>query len=80
MDLLNNHPEETIYFVEDRLPTLLNVLKNNQLQAVKLFFADWGYNTEQDRFDATQNAIELIDIGSFPPVGVTVSEGAHKRA
>ena len=70
MDLLNNHPEETIYFVEDRLPTLLNVLKNNQLQAVKLFFADWGYNTEQDRIEAARNAIELIDIGSFPPAGV----------
>ena len=46
--LLTNHPDATIYFVEDRLPTLLNVLKTDSLASVKLTFALWGYNTAED--------------------------------
>ena len=42
LDLLNLHPDAPIHFVEDRLPTLLNVLKNDRLQDISLFFADWG--------------------------------------
>jgi len=47
--LIKNHPNETIYFVEDRLPTLLNVLKINELASVNLIFALWGYNTAEDK-------------------------------
>jgi phosphoglycolate phosphatase-like HAD superfamily hydrolase len=47
--LLTTHPNETLVFVEDRLPTLLNVLKNDGLASVKLFFALWGYNTAEDK-------------------------------
>ncbi|MDD1620025.1 MAG: HAD family hydrolase [Methylococcaceae bacterium] len=47
--LVQAHPEHTIHFVEDRLPTLLNVQKHSELSAVKLFFAPWGYNTEEDK-------------------------------
>ncbi len=47
--LLKTHPDETLVFVEDRLPTLLNVLKNDGLASVKLIFALWGYNTNQDK-------------------------------
>ena len=43
--LLKIHPNETIYFVEDRLPTLLNVLKTEELASVNLIFALWGYIT-----------------------------------
>jgi len=47
--LVNKHPGADIYFVEDRLPTLMNVLKNENLARVKLIFALWGYNTDMDK-------------------------------
>ena len=59
------HPHQTIYFVEDRLPTLLNILQNDKLQDVKLFFATWGYNTREDKIEAGQNPIELINQDNF---------------
>ncbi len=65
LDLLALHPSGAIYFVEDRLPTLLNVLKNDQLQEIRLFFAGWGYNTKQDKHEAAQHPIEIIDIDHF---------------
>ncbi len=64
-DLKNSHKNATIYFVEDRLPTLLNVMKNDNLQDVSLFFATWGYNTAQDKLEAKQLAIESINIENF---------------
>ena len=48
-DLLITHAENDILFVEDRLPTLINVINDGQLDAIKLFFADWGYNTQDDK-------------------------------
>ena len=48
-DLLVEHSDSEILFVEDRLPTLINVINDGQLDAIKLFFADWGYNTQQDK-------------------------------
>jgi len=65
LDLLHRHPDAPIYFVEDRLPTLLNILNNDALQDIRLFFADWGYNTEQDRREAARHSIEIIDIDHF---------------
>lgn len=65
IELLNKHSQETICFVEDRLPTLFKILNNANLKAVKLFLALWGYNTSQDKLDAQEYAIELIDIESF---------------
>lgn len=64
-DLVSRHSEKTIYFVEDRLPTLINIIKNQSLFSVKLFFALWGYNTSQDKLDAKNQNIELIEINSF---------------
>jgi phosphoglycolate phosphatase-like HAD superfamily hydrolase len=55
--LLKTHPGQTIYFVEDRLPTLLSVLTNDQLANVKLIFALWGYNTEADKTLAAQQGL-----------------------
>lgn len=52
--LLKIHPDNTIYFVEDRLPTLLNVRKIEALANVKLIFAQWGYNTAEDKAVAAQ--------------------------
>ncbi|MDX1573110.1 MAG: HAD family hydrolase [Methylophaga sp.] len=38
-----------ICFVEDRLPTLLQVSNDPDLDSVELWLADWGYNTQNDR-------------------------------
>ncbi len=65
-DLLVKHSGQAILFVEDRLPTLLNVISNKRLNNVQLFFADWGYNTEQDKKDAAEQiAITTIDLAGF---------------
>lgn len=65
-ELLAKHPQQEFYFVEDRLPTLFNVLSNDRLDSIKLFFAGWGYNTEHDKLRASkQPRIELIDIDDF---------------
>jgi phosphoglycolate phosphatase-like HAD superfamily hydrolase len=63
--LLKTHPNETIYFVEDRLPTLLNVLKNDELASVKLLFALWGYNTAEDKTLAARQAFTLQQLEDF---------------
>ncbi len=63
--LLKTHSNETIYFVEDRLPTLLNVLKDNELSNVKLIFAMWGYNTDKDKALAAEQAITLQQLDVF---------------
>jgi len=55
--LLSSHPDHEIIFVEDRLPTLINVINEQRLAKVKLFFADWGYNTQQDKINAHQQAL-----------------------
>lgn len=48
-DLMAAHPEHDLVFVEDRLPTLINVINDQRLAKIALYFADWGYNTEQDK-------------------------------
>ncbi len=62
MGILQNHPDETIYFVEDRLPTLTNVLKHGDLATIKLFFALWGYNTPEDKALASNESINLLQL------------------
>ncbi|MBL1321372.1 MAG: HAD family hydrolase [Methylophaga sp.] len=65
-DLIIKHQTQTILFVEDRLPTLINVIDDQQLNHVQLFFANWGYNTEQDKLDAAgQATITTIDLAGF---------------
>ena len=63
--LLQTHPNETIYFVEDRLPTLLNVLKTDELASVKLIFALWGYNTAEDKALAAEQPFALQQLEDF---------------
>lgn len=65
LSLVGKHPGGTLYFVEDRLPALLNVMSNKRLASVKLFFATWGYNTAKDKLDASVDAIDLIDLNEF---------------
>jgi phosphoglycolate phosphatase-like HAD superfamily hydrolase len=63
--LLTTHPNTTLYFVEDRLPTLLNVSKTDALSSVKLIFALWGYNTAEDKLIASQHAFNLQQLEDF---------------
>jgi phosphoglycolate phosphatase-like HAD superfamily hydrolase len=63
--LVKTHPNETIYFAEDRLPTLLNVLKNDELASVKLIFALWGYNTAEDKTLAARQPFNLQQLEDF---------------
>ncbi|MCT7959471.1 HAD family hydrolase [Laspinema sp. D1] len=59
-------PTPTIWFVEDRLKTLESVQKQLDLTGVKLYLADWGYNTPSDRTAAQNNSgIELLSLSSF---------------
>lgn len=64
-NLIEDHPDRPITFIEDRLPTLLGVQKNPALESVKLQLVDWGYNTENDRDIARENGIEVISLGMF---------------
>ncbi|MCK5813356.1 MAG: HAD family hydrolase [Cocleimonas sp.] len=60
--LLEHHPNQTIIFIEDRLPTLLNMSNNTQLKTIKRQLADWGYNTQNDKEKAQQHVIDLISL------------------
>jgi len=51
-DLSQEQPDADILFIEDRLPTLINVITDDRLDKVHLFLADWGYNTADDRDSA----------------------------
>ena len=65
LELLEQHGSKTIHLIEDRLPTLLGVLGNEQLNAVELQLVDWGYNTEQDRTNARTKGIKVIGLSEF---------------
>lgn len=64
-ELLKNQPTADIRFVEDRLPTLLNVQKELELANVQLIFALWGYNTAEDKALAMQQPFVLQDLPNF---------------
>lgn len=55
-----------IWFVEDRLKTLEGIQSIADLAAVKLFLADWGYNTaaERGRIDRSSQ-IRLLSLRQF---------------
>jgi phosphoglycolate phosphatase-like HAD superfamily hydrolase len=64
-ELVTSHPNQAIYFVEDRLPTLLNVMKNEHLVDVKLIFARWGYNTAEDKVLSVQHGLIGQELDAF---------------
>lgn len=45
----NTEQPVSIWFVEDRLKTLQAIQKQPDLSEIKLYLADWGYNTESER-------------------------------
>lgn len=64
-ELIKKHPYQDIVFIEDRLPTLVNINTNQQLQTIKLQLASWGYNTLEDKKNAQNLPIELLNIKQF---------------
>lgn len=53
-NLQSELPDADFVFVEDRLPTLINVAAKEHLKSVNLVFALWGYNTDADKQSAVQ--------------------------
>lgn len=59
-------PSIMLWFLEDRLKTLQLVQQQSDLTAVKLYLADWGYNTASERESARLDPnIELISLAQF---------------
>jgi len=54
----------SLWFVEDRLKTLV-VHQQPDLDAVKLYLADWGYNTPAERESAQNDRIQLLSLSQF---------------
>ena len=65
INLKTEYPERPITFIEDRLPTLIGVQQNPELDDIKLQLVDWGYNTEAERKAAESSAIEVIGMDDF---------------
>jgi phosphoglycolate phosphatase-like HAD superfamily hydrolase len=63
--LITQHPNRPVTFIEDRLPTLEGVLKNPELQNIKVQLVDWGYNTAAERTKALEKGIEVIGADEF---------------
>ncbi|XP_065859628.1 uncharacterized protein [Euphorbia lathyris] len=60
------HQGLTLHFVEDRLATLKNVIKEPGLDGWNLYLGDWGYNTEKEREEAASIArIKLLQLSDF---------------
>jgi len=56
----------TFHFIEDRLDTLLDVVADDALAAVRLYLADWGYNTPAQRREAAaNNRIQVVALDAF---------------
>ncbi|XP_074272864.1 uncharacterized protein LOC141596557 [Silene latifolia] len=66
---LQNQPEHqglTLHFVEDRLATLKNVIKEPELDGWNLYLGDWGYNTEKERDEAAKiSRIRMLELSEF---------------
>ncbi|MDY6784172.1 MAG: HAD hydrolase-like protein [Cyanobacteriota bacterium] len=58
--------KERVWFVEDRLKTLRSLQQQDDLQGVRLYLADWGYNTEQQRTAAQKDSgIQVLSLAQF---------------
>ncbi|MGE5657061.1 MAG: HAD family hydrolase [Actinomycetota bacterium] len=55
-----------IWFIEDRLKTLLSVKQQPDLAEVRLYLADWGYNTLAERESVAEYPpIQLLSLSQF---------------
>ncbi|XP_078175357.1 ribosomal RNA small subunit methyltransferase G isoform X2 [Carex rostrata] len=66
LQAMPQHIGMTLHFVEDRLATLNNVIKEPALNQWNLYLGTWGYNTENERKEAREiSRIKLVDISEF---------------
>ena len=63
--LKNQHPDQILSFVEDRLPMLLKVRETPELVSVQLAFAAWGYNDPADKNQAAAQGFKLLQLDEF---------------
>ncbi len=62
----NAGDSNNIWFIEDRIQALNLVKKQPDLKSIKLFLADWGYNTDTERNLASGDRdINLISSAQF---------------
>ncbi|KAM0927678.1 hypothetical protein ACQ4PT_002693 [Festuca glaucescens] len=60
------HQGLTLHFIEDRLATLKNVIKEPALERWNLYLVNWGYNTPKEREEATDiSRVKVIDLSDF---------------
>ncbi|PIA34243.1 hypothetical protein AQUCO_03800080v1 [Aquilegia coerulea] len=56
----------TLHFVEDRIATLKNVIKEPELDAWNLYLVNWGYNTQTEREEAASiPRIQVLELSDF---------------
>lgn len=61
-----------LWFIEDRFKTLQKLLTYSELDQIRIFLADWGYNTTQDREAARiHHRIELLSLHQFTGSWIT---------
>ncbi|XP_004306764.1 PREDICTED: uncharacterized protein LOC101294106 [Fragaria vesca subsp. vesca] len=69
LKMLQKKPEHQglkLHFVEDRLATLKNVIKEPELDGWNLYLGDWGYNTEKERDEAARiSRIQILQLFDF---------------
>ena len=62
----NDEDPNNLWFIEDLLKTLNGVKSQADLTEVKLFLADWGYNTKQTHYLVkTDPRIHLLSLTQF---------------
>eukprot|EP00250_Pteridium_aquilinum_P012109 c20517_g1_i1 orf=321-1136(-) len=60
------HQDLILHFVEDRLATLHNVIKEPLLDKWNLYLGTWGYNTASEREAAAENSrVNVLDLPEF---------------
>ncbi|CAM8974466.1 hypothetical protein QQ045_030429 [Rhodiola kirilowii] len=60
------HQGLKLHFVEDRLATLKNVIKEPELDGWNLYLGDWGYNTQEERDEASSiSRIQVLQLNDF---------------
>ena len=56
-----------VYFIEDRLETLRRVEARDDLRAIRLYYADWGYGTPADLAAASSDdRVTVLSLDDFP--------------
>ncbi|RWR91687.1 hypothetical protein CKAN_02085300 [Cinnamomum micranthum f. kanehirae] len=62
----SEHEGLRLHFVEDRIATLKNVIKEPELDGWNLYLGNWGYNTQKEREEAASiPRIQVLDLSAF---------------